>query len=244
MEKFSGTFDELQKLVLESGLIGTWSNIQNAHKFASSEGGLLIWYPSTKTLQIQGKPEARSTIQKSINYIVQAPKLNIENGLPISAKQKPKVFMVYGHDEDSRDQIEFILTKLDIDYFILGKSSGNGQTIIEALEGHIGPDGIANIGIVLLTPDDMGYAKKEGEQSIKERARQNVILEMGMLMAKLGRANTVIIVKGNLEIPSDADGIIYLGYQSKVREVIFKLVERLEISGCEIDHKRIHSLMI
>ena len=39
--------------------------------------------------------------------------------------------------------------------------------------------------IVLLTPDDVGYSKSDGDAQAKPRARQNVILEMGMLLASL-----------------------------------------------------------
>jgi predicted nucleotide-binding protein len=119
----------------------------------------------------------------------------------------------------------------------LANTSGHGKTIIEALEDHIGQNGSASIGIVLLTPDDRGYAIRDGEEKIRDRARQNVILEMGMLIAKLGRPNTVILLKGDVERPSDTDGIFYLGYKSHVKEVVVKLVERLESAGCKIDHK-------
>jgi len=150
----------------------------------------------------------------------------------------PQLFIVYGHDETSRDQLELILGKIGIEPFILAKSSGHGLTIIEALEQHVGKEGSANVGIVLLTPDDMGYAKRDGEESIKGRARQNVILEMGMLISKLGRSHTIILVKGDLERPSDTDGIIYLSYRNHIKEVLIKLVERLVSSGFNIDHKK------
>jgi predicted nucleotide-binding protein len=40
-------------------------------------------------------------------------------------------------------------------------SGGGGQTIIEAIEGEIGKDYSGDFGIVLMTPDDVGYSKKE-----------------------------------------------------------------------------------
>jgi predicted nucleotide-binding protein len=40
-------------------------------------------------------------------------------------------------------------------------SGGGGQTIIEAIEGKIGKDYLGDFGIVLTTPDDVGYSKKE-----------------------------------------------------------------------------------
>ena len=43
-------------------------------------------------------------------------------------------------------------------------TSGGGKTIIEALEGQIGRDYTSDFGIALMTPDDVGYSKKEGPE--------------------------------------------------------------------------------
>src|ERR1700685_164676 len=96
---------------------------------------------------------------------------------------KPQIFVVHGHDETARDQLELVLRRLDLDPFVLMNTSGGGMTIIESLEKKIGKEGEARFGIVLLTPDDVGYARRDGEKEGKPRPRQNVILEMGMLLS-------------------------------------------------------------
>lgn len=242
MNKFNGTIDELKTSIEEYGMKGSWSETPNAYKFNTDNGGVLLWYQNTRTLQVQGKPQSRPHITDLINYLVGSDKGSAMQTAtptitPVSKKEAPTVFIVYGHDEESRDQLEFILTKLEIKHVILAKESGKGNTIIEALEEHIGPNGSASIGIVLLTPDDMGFAVKDGQDKIRGRARQNVILEFGMIIAKLGRQNTIMILKGDVERPSDTDGIIYLQYNKNVREVVNKLVTRLSEGGCHIDHK-------
>ncbi len=65
---------------------------------------------------------------------------------------------------------------------------------------------------MLLTPDDEGHPRdRPGEK--KFRARQNVVLELGMVLAKLGRRRVAVLVKGSdLERPSDIDGLIYLQF--------------------------------
>ena len=57
---------------------------------------------------------------------------------------------------------------------MLANTSGNGMTIIEALEEEIvkDSDDKCKFGIVLLTPDDIGYSKKDGEKGAEPRARQ------------------------------------------------------------------------
>jgi predicted nucleotide-binding protein len=117
--------------------------------------------------------------------------------------------------------------------FILQNQDGGGKTLIEALEQRIYDE--AAFGIVLVTPDDYGYAKADGEEARSPRARPNVILEMGMVMAALGRDRMVILKKGEVEMPSDTQGLIYLGFNDRVQDVVAGLVKRLKAAGIEID---------
>jgi predicted nucleotide-binding protein len=115
--------------------------------------------------------------------------------------------------------LELILHKLGLNPFVLANTGGGGLTIIEVLESEIGPkQSQARFGIVLTTPDDMGYAKGEGSDAAQPRARQKVVLEMGMLISAAGRANVAILKKGHLEVPSDAQGILYIPFNEHVKE--------------------------
>ena len=106
------------------------------------------------------------------------------------------------------------------------------MTIIEALENEIGPDtNRIRFGIVLLTPDDIGYSIVDGPDKAEPRARQNVVMEMGMLIAALGRPNVAILKKGHVDVPSDADGIIYLPFNQHVKETMPRLCERFRLAG-------------
>jgi predicted nucleotide-binding protein len=88
---------------------------------------------------------------------------------------------------------------------------------------------------VLATPDDMGYLKEDGPADAKARARQNVIMEMGMLLASLTRNNCAILQKGFVELPSNMGGVITIPFNSHVREAVPKLVQRLQESGFKLD---------
>lgn len=236
--KYFGKQEILDSKLLEKGIIGEWDKKDDRNIFRAKDGGILIWY-NNGTLLCQGKEPSKSAINSIVSRHDKWDNDEID-----SNKMKSNIFIVYGHDTTSRDQLELLLSKINInEYFILGKTSGKGLTIIEALENHLGKNGMATVGIVLLTPDDMGYSKKTGQETIKDRARQNVILEMGMLLSKLGREHTIILVKGNLERPSDLDGIIYLQYESHIKEVFGKLCERLENIGIYVDHKALTKVL-
>lgn len=237
--QFEGTLEELQVLLSAAGVSGKWDDDgQGKHTFRGGGGGVLNWWPSKGTVQIQGKESAKAKITKALSGGAAA---LAETGQPAKADANAHkhIFIVHGHDSDARDQLELALHRLGLKPFILMNSSGGGKTIIEALEGQIGRDFRSDFGIVLMTPDDFGYAKRDGEKKVEPRARQNVILESGMLLASLTRARMAILVKGHLEMPSDLQGIIHLAYNDHVKEVIPKLCQRLKEVGFDIDPNQI-----
>ncbi len=233
MKQFHGTIEELRGLVETCGIAGEWSEKPESglHCYRAKTGEILNWWPSKGTVQIQGKnPDGFRDKLASASGAPIAPK-------PVATTTAAKIFLVHGHDREARDQLELVLMRLGLQPFILQNADGGSKTIIEALEQHIYEE--AAFGIVLLTPDDFGYPKTKGEADRQPRARQNVILEMGMIMAALGRARMVILKKGALELPSDANGIIYIEFNDHVREIVPKLAQRLQGAGFQIDPAKI-----
>lgn len=242
MNKFLGKPEEFKQAIDSLGQRGTWQYFEPGLRFKSIDGGIIQWYQSTGTIQFQGNKESKDRLSELVNDL-ELDKIQLENtedfATTVEAKLKSlkkgsKIFVVHGHDRASREQLELILHKLGLEPFVLANTSGGGLTIIEALELEIGREGNSKFGIVLLTPDDMGYTKLEGADKAQPRARQNVVLEMGMLISAVGRKNTVILKKGHLEVPSDANGILYLGFNDHVKETVPRLVDRLKESGFDI----------
>lgn len=91
-----------------------------------------------------------------------------------------------------------------------------------------------------MTEDDIGYAKKDGSEKEKPHARQNVILEFGMLMGTLGRENIIILrQEGDLEEPSDIKGILTRRFKDHIQETCFDLAASLKKAGFDIDNESI-----
>jgi predicted nucleotide-binding protein len=229
--KFHGDPESLHVAVNGCQLVGEWTETGNKHCFRAKTGEVLNWWPGTGTLQFQGTNAA--TFEAALGVALQSP-------MPVAKSSSPtaKIFVVHGHDRDARDQLELILLRLGLQPFILQNSDGGGATIIEALEQHIYRE--SGFGIILLTPDDYGYGKDLSDADRKPRARQNVILEMGMVMAALGRSRMAILQKGTLERPSDTDGILRIEFNHHVREIVPKLVQRLQSAGhcCPVNLQR------
>lgn len=116
-----------------------------------------------------------------------------------------EVFIVHGHDEAARETTARFIEKLGLRPIILYEQANAGNTIIEKFEQHAK----VAFAVVLLTPDDVGgSATTPGEH--RPRARQNVILELGFFWHALGRKHVCALYKGNVELPSDFQGVLYI----------------------------------
>lgn len=140
------------------------------------------------------------------------------------------VFIAYGHDQGARDTLELLLRRLGMEPIVLQNLPAAGDTIIEKLERYIGEHGNIGFACVLLTPDDEGHKAGRPEEK-KYRARQNVVLELGMVLAKLGRRRVAIIYKQSVEQPSDIAGLVYMPFNERVEEVKPLLFRELQNAG-------------
>jgi hypothetical protein len=121
------------------------------------------------------------------------------------------VFLVHGHDAESKETVARFIEKLGLKVIILHEQPHSGKTIIEKYESFASKAGYA---VILLTPDDLGASKADAKVP-KFRARQNVIFELGFFIAKLGRNRVCALRKGDVEIPSDYHGVLYVPIDSE-----------------------------
>jgi len=153
--------------------------------------------------------------------------------MPSKGVAHTTVFVVYGHDEGARNELEAILRRWGLEPVLLDQLPSEGQTIIEKLEKY---RSAAHFAVVLATPDDEGYRVGHPDEKAF-RARQNVVLELGMLLDLLGRAKVAILLKDvrNMERPSDIQGLIYIPFTDSVKEVSVPLAKEMQKQGFDID---------
>ena len=136
-----------------------------------------------------------------------------------SPNQEIRSFIVHGHDSESLLELkDYLQNTLGMsEPTVLRQTPSQGKTIIEKFEREAEP---TEIVFVLLTPDDKTISSTESESIVeKRRARQNVILELGFFLGKLGRESgrILLLYKGPLEIPSDIAGVEYIDITNGVR---------------------------
>jgi hypothetical protein len=71
--------------------------------------------------------------------------------------QNNQVFVVHGHDEIAKVNLEIFLREIKLEPIVLHRQADEGQTIIEKFEKH------SNVGyaFILLTPDEIAYTRSE-----------------------------------------------------------------------------------
>jgi hypothetical protein len=150
----------------------------------------------------------------------------------IIPSDKSRVFIVHGRDEGPRESVARFVQKLGLVPIILHEQPNKGQTIHEKIFSN------SNVGfaIVLLTPDDVG--KHVDEIDLSPRARQNVIFELGYFIGRLGRERVCALLKDNVQLPTDYDGVAYQKYESNGRWQQ-DLARELQSCGFEIDWNKV-----
>jgi predicted nucleotide-binding protein len=87
--------------------------------------------------------------------------------------------------------------------------------------------------VVVLTPDDIGSARADSSNE-RPRARQNVVLELGYFIGRLGRSKVCALYKGGVELPSDLHGVLFVAMDDGAGWKL-RLAREMKAAGLEID---------
>jgi predicted nucleotide-binding protein len=191
-------------------------------------GDFSTWLDHTDHIEVFGVEFSKVDIEKLL------PKTSIETPAaePPQEKYSNKIFIVHGRDEGPREAVANVIKKLGLEPIILNQLPNRSRAVIEKIEEH------SDVGfaVVLLTPDDEGNLKGKPAQA---RARQNVLLELGYFLGKLTRRRVCVLVKGEVEIPSDWAGVINEEYDDLSPAWKMMLVRELKEAGYDIDANRV-----
>jgi len=149
------------------------------------------------------------------------------------------IFIVHGRDHKPMKELKALLCEFGLNPIILHEQPSGSKTIVEKLEEYSDNVGYA---FVILTPDDLARSNilpllpplPELPFEPKMQARQNVILEFGYFMHLLGRDRVCCLHEGNVELPSDMQGIVYIQFKDSIEEVRPKIKKELNKAGYKI----------
>lgn len=158
----------------------------------------------------------------------------------LQPKEGKKVFVIHGRDRANLQELKHFLKGLGLQAWTFvdefHEASPN-TPIVEIVSRGVSK---TRAVIALLTPDEFACLvperreAAESERNVRRwQPRPNVIYEAGMAMG-LNRDGTILVTVGNVELPSDLDGILHIrltnGTDSR-RTLRKKLMQ----AGCEVD---------
>ena len=189
--------------------------------------------PDFRGYLAEGKAQAIALLQQAVRDLEEEIEFSGAGGaiaaeVSAAPELSRKIFIVHGHDDGAREAVARYVQDLGFEPVILHEQANRGSTVIEKIESN------ADVGfaVVLLTPDDVGSVR--GAEELEPRARQNVLLELGYFLARLGRSNVCALKKGEVAIPSDFAGVVWeqmdAGHGWKV-----SLGRELRAAGFQVD---------
>jgi len=189
---------------------------RHLHDFAS-----LRWWPGSYSMHdpepafreafLNGRKTADALLESMIDEIAEywtetQPSDSGGNDQPLLTKATREVFLVHGHNREYPETVARFLEKLKLKPIILHEQPNKGRTIIEKFVDYSD----VSFAVILLTGDDRGGLLDAPVEEQHLRARQNVILELGFFLGRLGRGRVCTLYAEGVEIPSDYDGIVFV----------------------------------
>ena len=186
--------------------------------FLRNSGGKYAAYIDSLIMDIEGNEYALPENKQEKN----------EEETTSPSPKNNRIFIVHGHGEAAKERTARFISKLQLEPIILHEQASKGKTIIEKLE-HYTDVGFA---LVLYTEDDLGNTSRDAEKgTLNPRARQNVVFEHGLLIGLLGRERVMPIVDGNVELPGDISGVVYISD----KDWQLTVAKELKSAGYDID---------
>ena len=155
---------------------------------------------------------------------------------------KKEIFISHGKDQEPLNELKKMLMEFGLKPVVLSEQPSGGKTVMEKLEAY------SDVGFafVILTPDDLGGFVEMGSKwsrpqrlrkflkTAHTRPRQNVVLEFGYFVGKLGRNRVTCLLKKPVEQPSDMQGIVYLSFKESMEEIRAEILKELEAAGFRV----------
>ena len=140
-----------------------------------------------------------------------------------------RVFIIHGRDIGTKDTVARFIGDLGLRPIVLQELPNGGRTIIEKFEDYAQ----TRFAIAIFTLDDEGSLASEPGNP-RPRSRQNVIFEFGYFIGKLGRDRACALIKAEIEIPSDYDGVLYIPLDDTDHWKV-QLIRELQHAGYAVD---------
>jgi predicted nucleotide-binding protein len=143
-----------------------------------------------------------------------------------------KIFIVHGRDENAKNEVALFLRKIGLEDIVLHQRPNRGRHLLTKFQEEANG---ASFAVVLMTPDDVGGL---AGKPLQERARQNVVFELGFFIGQFGTPRVAALIVPGVEKPSDFDGICWIDF-GRATNWKNELARELKEAGVPFDPDKI-----
>ncbi len=122
-----------------------------------------------------------------------------------------QVLLAHGRDERWKQAVEHLLEQAgEHEIRIVNQRSGEHGRLADALDDE--PGTASRYAVVLLTADDVGGPRLESDSEpfFSTRAHQEVVFQMGFLVAALSPGRVCVLYEDGVELPYDLEGVSHV----------------------------------
>jgi len=139
------------------------------------------------------------------------------------------LFVVHGDDQGLKNAVARFAEAVGLKPVTLHDRPDRGRTVIERFE----QESDLGFAIMLCAADDLAGSRSAlgqagstiEKEALRQRARQNVIFELGYFVGKLGRSRVAIIMDEGVEFPLGLHAIIYISRDNWTTELHRALID-------------------
>jgi predicted nucleotide-binding protein len=227
------TWDEYNKSWIER-FIGPTISAEYARR------GPRIYAATTWEQWARDQSDELSLYMRRLESVRARLELWVDDATEMAGRQEPNmkgpIFVVHGHDEAVlHTAVRLVEKTTDRKVIVLREQPNSGRALIEKFEELASS---AAFAILLVTGDDIGGPKTAAMGDLRERARQNVVFELGFFFGKLGRVRVAVLLSEGVEKPSDIEGLVYNAIDTNGAWKT-SLVKEFEAAGIGVDYSQI-----
>lgn len=153
---------------------------------------------------------------QNLDYLLELSS-NVRIGNNIESKEsKNRVFISHGRSTEWNKIQNYLEKDLDIPTLELAQQPNIGRTVLQKLEEESSK---CSIAVIVMTGEDL---TDNGET----RARENVMHEIGYFQGKYGLQNVVLLHEQDVNIPSNIQGLVYIGFPKDSSEAALGALTR------------------
>lgn len=194
-------------------------SVQIAQEFQQGFGYLGM--PSFK-----GVENVLAVVRASLTRLRRTPEMLEQRVTQESLRKRENIFIIHGRDEAKwRELKDIVQSEFRLTPIVLAQQANAGaETVIEKFERYAET---CSFAIAVFTPDDeIRYGSENYLQ-----ARPNVIYELGWFCGRLGRSNTMLLLREGTSMFSDFGGILQKRFVNNIAEKVGEIRQDLEAAG-------------